>query len=163
MKTAVRSILILLPLLALGLGGAYLYRQWTGPGVNVAAAMPLRIDAHCDPSRALCLATAEDFELRFGLGPDLRPLRMFSRRVELVGPEVDGILVDFLMRDMDMGINRFRLTAVGPGRWTGEGIIPVCWVGRRDWIARLTIETDAGHYRADFPVEIATIAAESSG
>ncbi len=163
MKTPIQSLLILLTLLALGLGGGYFYRQWSDPGVGVVAAIPLHIDARCDPGRDICLATAEDFELRFGLGPDLRPLRVFPIRVELAGRQVDGILVDFLMRDMDMGINRFRLKALGPGRWAGEGVIPVCWVGRRDWIARLTIETAAGHYQADFPVAIATVAAGSSG
>jgi len=155
LNTSIRSILLLLTLLVLVLGGGYLYRQWSGDGGNVAASTPMRVDTGCDPGRNACVAVAEGIKLRFSLGPGPRPLRMFPIRVEVEGPEVDGVLVDLSMRDMDMGINRFRLTDAGAGSWTGEGMVPVCWVGRRNWIARVALETVAGRYQADFPVEIA--------
>lgn len=163
MNTPIRSILILLALLVLGVGGGYLYRQWPGHAWNVTPSTPMRVDAECDPGRNVCLALAEGIALRFGLGPGLRPLRLFPIRVEVDGPGVAGVLVNLSMRDMDMGINRFRLTRTGAGSWAGEGMIPVCWVGRRDWIASVTLETDAGPYQADFPFEIATAVAGPSG
>ena len=54
----------------------------------------------------------------------------------------------FMMRDMEMGLNRYRLLPDGTGTWTGKIILPVCVHGRSDWW--LVLEVDGVHYQVPF-------------
>ncbi len=73
---------------------------------------------------------------------DVRPLRPFDLRVRL--PEVaragaTQASVDFVMIGMDMGINRYALLKQADGDFVGKVILPVCSIGRSDWLAKLSV------------------------
>lgn len=54
------------------------------------------------------------------------------------------------MRDMEMPVRPVTLNNLAAEHvWQAEGILPVCVSGRRDWIGRLTINTDTVSYKTD--------------
>jgi len=63
---------------------------------------------------------------------------------------VRQVLVQFTMKGMDMGLNRYRLVSDGAGRWTGKAMLPVCTTGRTDWLATVMLNGPAGERRAQF-------------
>lgn len=59
----------------------------------------------------------------------------------------DAPALEFAMRDMDMGFNRYRLADGGP-QWQARVTLPVCVTGSHDW-QLLVIHADR-RYRIDF-------------
>ena len=73
---------------------------------------------------------------------DVRPLRPFELRLSLperVRQTARQASVDFIMVGMDMGINRYSLLQQPDGDFLGRVILPVCSVGRSDWVAKLGV------------------------
>ena len=73
---------------------------------------------------------------------DVRPLRPFElhmRLPEAVRSNVSQASVDFVMVGMDMGINRYTLLKQADGDFVGKVILPVCSIGRSDWVAKLSV------------------------
>ena len=62
------------------------------------------------------------------------------------GAPLDGATVEvaFAMKEMNMGENRVLLTATGPGRHVGQGVLVRCHSGRKDWIATVTVRPAGG-------------------
>lgn len=52
--------------------------------------------------------------------------------------------VEFTMRDMDMGFNRYRFVRAGK-RWQARVTLPACVSGSRDWL--MTVSLDGRRYR----------------
>jgi len=50
-------------------------------------------------------------------------------------PEGTDLALHLNMPGMDMGANRFRLKRIGPGRYSGKGVIPRCPSGKTLWRA----------------------------
>ncbi len=84
--------------------------------------------------------------------PPVAPLRI---AVAIAGIAAGPVQVDFAGVDMDMGYNRVALSAVGPGRYNGQGMLPVCVRQRMAWEARVLIETPEGLLVAPFRFESA--------
>lgn len=136
------GVALLLLLTACGQGGRQLQK-----------AVDLAVQGSCDVATTECLASGHGVSVKLSLGPNVKVLEPFPIGLTAVTPDADPVRevnVDFNMRDMDMGINRYKLQSTGQG-WTGKGIIPVCVTGRNDWIAIVEIVTDEGSYRAVFP------------
>ena len=68
---------------------------------------------------------------------------------------VAGIEVDFSGVDMNMGLNRFKLSRAADGRYVGEGMLPVCVRNRMSWEA--TVLIDAGDRRLAVPYRFDTV------
>ena len=85
---------------------------------------------------------------------------LFPRHIPLVkelkiavhthGIEASAVEVDFAGVDMNMGFNRSHLARVGPGEFSGTGVLPVCVRNRMSWEAKVLIHTDAGLLAAPF-------------
>jgi len=80
--------------------------------------------------------------MKLQMSGDVRPLRPFELR--LILPEAVRALateasVDFVMVGMDMGINRYTLLKQANGDFVGKVILPVCSIGRSDWVAKLSV------------------------
>lgn len=73
--------------------------------------------------------------------PVVQPLRLHVRLESLPADEVE---VDFSGIGMNMGYNRVRLQSVEPGRYQGQGMLPVCVRARMDWEAEVLISTSQG-------------------
>jgi hypothetical protein len=90
-------------------------------------------------------------EVRFAIAPrDIPALRPLSLEVEILGLDAAGVEVDFAGADMNMGYNRVRLEAASPGRYRGEGILPICVRRRMTWEAKVMILTARGYLVAPF-------------
>ncbi|OYY73593.1 MAG: hypothetical protein B7Y40_08665 [Gammaproteobacteria bacterium 28-57-27] len=73
---------------------------------------------------------------------DVRPLRPFELRLilpETAHAQAVEASVDFVMVGMDMGINRYTLLKQADGNFVGKVILPVCSIGRSDWVAKLSV------------------------
>jgi len=67
----------------------------------------------------------------------------------------EGVTVDFVGRDMDMGLHRYPLRRDADGHYRGEGQIPICTEAVMPWRARVIVETADGKLGSgfDFTVE----------
>jgi len=52
-------------------------------------------------------------------------------------PEGTDLALHLTMPGMEMGINRMRLKKIGPGRYSGKGVIPRCPSGQKLWRAAI--------------------------
>jgi hypothetical protein len=59
--------------------------------------------------------------------------------------DVTAVTVNFTMRDMAMGLNRYALMHAPEGGWQGEVTLPICVSGRTDWIAEFDVQLPARH------------------
>jgi len=117
-------------------------------------ATPLELSPLCDV-KAGCVAAADDFSLRFSMGPDMQVLAPFPVRVEVQGGRrADSVTATFAMQGMDMGVNRYQLVSDGAGRWLANVTLPVCTSGRSDWIASLEVMTKGRRFAVEVPFVI---------
>ena len=82
--------------------------------------------------------------------PVVTPLAL---RASLSGLEADAVEVDFAGVDMNMGYNRPALSSLGPGRYEGKGMLPICVRDRMTWEARVLIHGPRGLLAAPFRFE----------
>ncbi|MEJ2692266.1 MAG: hypothetical protein P8166_04200 [Candidatus Thiodiazotropha sp.] len=121
-----------------------LYRAWPLLFPEVATLIPA--DPACDLRAGPCTSTLDsDSRVSFAIEPREIPLvKPLQLRVELQGLEARQVEVDFSGVDMNMGFNRFKLSATGAGGFTGEGMLPVCVRDAMEWEARVLISTPSG-------------------
>jgi hypothetical protein len=126
------------------------------PGLDVASpkAVLLQAESNCDSAQRACRIFDTDLELELRLGPSVRTMESFEislRRLRgSLGTDAQ-IMVQFQMRDMEMGLNRYRLVMDAEGIWRGQAMLPVCSAGRSDWIAQVEISTSGQRWRAELP------------
>jgi pimeloyl-ACP methyl ester carboxylesterase len=109
-------------------------------------------DPLCDLRAGPCTARfPSGGTVRFGIAPrDIPVLKPLGLEVEIEGLTPAGVEVDFAGADMNMGYNRVRLEAAGPGRYQGEGILPICVRHQMTWEAKVMIQTARGYLVAPF-------------
>jgi hypothetical protein len=94
----------------------------------------------CDLNQRACtvdLAAGGYARLEMQPRPML-PLQPLAVHLELTGRDPDWVELDLAGVEMYMGFNRTRLDRVGPGRYQGEAILPVCTSGEAmTWAATL--------------------------
>ncbi len=131
------------------LGPRYL-RQAPDP-----AAVVLPTPANCALSATPCEFAIDGYPIRVSLDRALVPLKPAQLTIESQAP-FDTVRVDFEMLGMEMGDNHFLLKPTSPGVWSQTIILPVCSLGRSDWIAYIdwVLETPAGsrNYRVQLPL-----------
>lgn len=139
-------------LVVAGVIGAWLLR----PGLNRSAqeAVVLQIAADCDSAQRACRARGDGLELELRLGPPVRSMEAFDIQLRGALATDARVEVRFQMRDMDMGLNRYRLTLDANGVWRGHAMLPVCSTGRSDWVAQLDIAAGGRRWRAELPFEV---------
>ncbi|TFH85298.1 hypothetical protein EQG41_17800 [Billgrantia azerbaijanica] len=114
-------------------------------------------EAPCDLQAAPCSATLGNYgQLTFALAaPDgIRALAPLPLTVTLSGVDASAVRVDFVGRDMDMGLHRFPLERQPDGRFHGQGQVSLCTEDIMSWQARVVVETPDGPLgsRFDFTV-----------
>lgn len=136
MGTLSKRLLAVALLLAVAAGGWLALDRLRSPDGQV-------IELACDDPVAGCHIPEYDLTVRFD-----RPasaMQPFGLQVTLAG--ADQLHARFSMRDMEMGLNRYRLLPDGRGGWHANVILPVCVQGRHDWI----LELDTGNIRYRLP------------
>ena len=115
-----------------------------------AAVAPL--DSSCDLRAGPCTSPLPGGgSITFSLSPRSIPvMQPLLLEVVVDGIEANGAEVDFQGVDMNMGFNRPRLSAAGGGRFSGQGLLPVCVRDAMEWEARVLIESELGLLAAPF-------------
>lgn len=128
------------------------------PDVDIPAdSISLNVATDCQIEKG-CVVSAQN---RFAVVKFKSPARYLKPFPVLVNTHgignghVVSVIMEFYMRDMEMPVRPVTLINQDAGhRWQAEGILPVCVSGRRDWIGRLTINTDTTSYKADIVFEV---------
>ena len=103
------------------------------------------IQVTCDNIVAGCSLPEQGLRIVFDQRP--HPMQSFRLNVEVLNAR--EVHASFAMRDMQMGLNRYRLLAEGAGRmWKADITLPVCASGRGDWI--MTLDVDGRLYQLPF-------------
>lgn len=109
----------------------------------------------CTPVGGPCTVTdAQGRSLQLELAGDVRPLRPIDLTLRLPDaavPHVGAASVDFIMVGMDMGLNRYTLTRRADGSLGAKVILPVCSIGRSDWVAKVSAVVGKEMWTAGFP------------
>ncbi|MDR5861761.1 hypothetical protein QC758_02120 [Halomonas campisalis] len=111
----------------------------------------------CDLSHGPCRALlGEEGGLTLDLGADgeIRALEILPVTVALEGIQADSVVVDFIGRDMDMGLHRYPLTRQADGRFQGEGQIPICTEAVMPWRARVIVTSGEERLGSGFNFEV---------
>ncbi len=116
------------------------------------AVVDLGMASGCDVATTVCSVDSQDMSIRLILGPDVQPLKRFPVKLDINSKAVDrgSVVIDFQMKDMDMGLNRYRLLPER-GHWVGEVTLPVCSNSRLDWYAQVEFMKNKTKYIARFP------------
>ncbi|EWG98072.1 hypothetical protein [Halomonas sp. BC04] len=114
--------------------------------------------APCEFHRSSCqvmLGDARYLSLAADAPGGIRALELLPLTVTLEGVEATAVHVDFVGRDMDMGLHRFPLEAQDNGRYEGVAQVPICTEATMAWLAQVVVETTDGRLgsRFDFTVE----------
>ncbi|WP_458526631.1 hypothetical protein [Onishia taeanensis] len=92
--------------------------------------------------------------LVFGVGNELSPLTTLPLTVAVEGVEAQAVTVEFVGRNMPMGLHRFPLERVGPGTFVGEGQIGLCTEAVMPWRAQVVVETEKARRGSWFDFEV---------
>ncbi len=131
----------LLLLVVLGLG-AYRLSLLLFPQPTLLLPWEPSCDLHAGPcSTSLPSGGSVTFEIGPRPIPVVQPLQLQVRLASLPATQIE---VDFSGIGMNMGYNRVRLQPVEPGRYQGQGMLPVCVRARMDWEAQVLITTSQG-------------------
>jgi nitrogen fixation protein FixH len=115
--------------------------------------------APCDLAAAPCQSPAGNLQVTLDLGRALVTLKELPVTVTVTrgGAPLEGAVVEisFAMKEMNMGENRVTLSAAGPGRHAGKGVLVRCSSGSKAWIATVTVRPAGGApVAAAFPFQV---------
>ncbi len=110
------------------------------------------LDSSCDLRNGPCRSALPDGgSVSFAIAPrEIPVVQPLKLEVTASGIDVDAVEVDFIGVDMNMGFNRPKLNKDDEGRFSGDGILPVCVRNAMEWEARVLLKTDAGLYAVPF-------------
>ena len=110
------------------------------------------LDPDCDLRAGPCVGVLSGGgRISFGIKPATIPVvTPLEFEVNLEQISASGVEVDFQGIGMNMGFNRPKLAARGEGRFTGNGMIPVCISDAMEWEAKVLVYTDDGIVAAPF-------------
>lgn len=145
-----RNLWIVVGLLFLALIGVAIYKFQ--PLLNPELAAVASVDPKCDLRAGPCVGKFPDgTEVSFSIEPRSIPLvKPLQLKAEVNGASAQGVEVDFVGLNMEMGFNRSRLKADGNGRFSGTGVLPVCIMTVMQWEARVLVKTERGLIAAPF-------------
>jgi len=114
---------------------------------------------NCKPQNKVCNVELEGLKLGVLFDEDVFYLKPFNVSVSLNNKsnnKIESVYIDFKMKNMDMGVNRFLLIATGNQNkkqtWQGKALLPICVTGRADWVSELEIVIDKKKYILTFPL-----------
>ena len=129
---------------------AYVAGQWLAKHeAHVSRLTILQVNP-CDPVTTECHASLNGDKVIIHFAEMPSALKPFKVTVKNEFSGVDAITVDFMMQGMDMGVNRVHLNELNDQSWSASAILPVCSLGRNDWIARLRIIRQDTVLQGDF-------------
>ena len=131
------------------LGLTFAFGQWLGTKTNSNSIVKTLNVSSCDPTKNTCEIEYNKtiFILEFkGTASGLVP---FEVLVKSNNTQPDSIELSFDMQGMDMGYNVYNLKKNRAG-WSAVVILPVCSLGRSDWLMRVKLLFENESYVTEF-------------
>jgi len=148
------KVLILVTGLALAACTWYVFANWLRDDSDIGWFSP---SGECNLHQTPCSVTLGDKgHLTLAIDTDgrIEALEVLPLDVEVEGVAPSQVTVDFVGRGMDMGLNRFALTATAPGHFHGQGQVGVCTQAVMPWRARVILETPDGKLGSWFDFDV---------
>lgn len=153
------NIKILISLVFIGVLSVVIFQSINIHNKNLERAVIVIPAGKCKPQTQICKVELGDLNVDVFFEKNifyLKPFKMSIRTTK--NNNIESIIVDFKMKDMDMGINRFELIKINntdeKQSWTAKAILPICVNGRSDWIAAILVKIDKIHYKLTLPFEV---------
>jgi hypothetical protein len=149
-NTSHRVLAILATLFLAVVAIVAIYSAWPLFFPEIAVRAPL--NSSCDLRTTPCSVIFPDgARVTFSIEPASIPVMVPLRyKVVVQGMQAKDITVDFVGVDMNMGFNRAQLSREAVGRFSGDGMLPVCVRDVMEWEAKVQLNTDAGLMEAPF-------------
>ena len=117
--------------------------------------------SHCNVQKETCNVDTDDFSLNISFDEHVYYLKPFNFSISSKlksNVEIESVQIDFKMKNMDMGVNRFMLKNINIKNkfqtWKGKALLPICVTGRADWISELEVITEDTKYIISFPISV---------
>lgn len=114
---------------------------------------------NCNPQKEACKVHNDAINVGISLDENVYYLKPFQVSVWTLSKDdtdVESVQIDFKMKGMNMGVNRFFLTKLNSRNdqqnWRGHALLPICVTGRADWFAELEVNTEKSNYIYTIPV-----------
>ena len=144
---------LMLLLVAVLFAGAYIAGRWLQPtDSEVQAQYSMKHDP-CSPARSECAAFIDGHRLLLKFLQPPSALQAFDVQLTTEGLDPQSVQLEFFMQGMDMGVNRYALQPVTRHNWQTKVTLPVCSLGRHDWVVRLKVNYKNTSWLADFSFE----------
>ncbi|MCB8889352.1 hypothetical protein [Vreelandella malpeensis] len=147
------NVLILITAIALMVCLGYGLNSWLRGEENIRWVAP---DPGCDLHAATCHASLGDAGFTFSVDADgaIEALTALPLEVKVEGVEASQVSVEFVGRDMEMGLHRFTLVATAPGHFNGQGQVGLCTQRVMPWRARVILSTPEGKIGSWFDFDV---------
>ena len=138
-----RTVAVVVIILLLGGLAFVLARAWPALFPDLET---LQVDPGCDLRLGPCERDLPNGgSIVFSILPRAIPLmKTLHLQVELRATNANGVLVDITGLNMNMGLNRVALSALGGGHWRGETLLPVCSANVMQWEASVWLDRGSG-------------------
>ncbi|MDP3536341.1 hypothetical protein P8S55_10510 [Halomonas sp. M1] len=114
-------------------------------------------NAGCDLHTHPCTAMLGDkgrITLTVDTDGRIEALEIVPLEVHVEGIDAQHVSVDFIGRDMDMGLHRFGLTATAADYFYGQGQVGICTQAVMPWRARVILDTPEGKLGSWFDFDV---------
>lgn len=155
-RSPLLKVLILITAVALAALSWYALGYWVRDDAGVRWSAP---QGNCDLHTSACSTMLDEGQmLTLSIreeGP-IQALTPLPLDVTLEGVDARQVMVDFVGRDMDMGLHRFRLDRVAKSRshFAGTGQLGICTLDVMPWRARVIVETPSGRIGSWFDFHV---------
>ena len=113
----------------------------------------------CQSQLTGCVVKLNEFNIKLYFDKNIYYLKHFMISAiseSTTNSKIESVYVDFKMKGMDLGINRFRLANSSSSSdkqvWKGKAILPICVTGRVDWISEVEVVTKQYKYILSIPI-----------
>ena len=118
----------------------------------------LQVDK-CNAQKQKCSVNLNGHKIRISFDENVFYLKPFYISVSDENNDsnnIESIQIDFKMKNMNMGVNRFLLEKIHSENnqpfWKGKALLPICVTGRADWVSELNIVTKDYNYIISLPL-----------
>ncbi len=114
---------------------------------------------HCNFKKLECRLSSGLDVIRLKFNETPRTMHKFFLKLNMEGfdKKIESMSVQFSMKSMDMGFNRFYIKRRNPTNntyWQTSVLLPVCTSKRTDWEMQLEVATSDSLYKAVIPLQI---------
>lgn len=154
----INLVLLLIVLFGATLAGQYWWNNSAGKNSFIVIA-----NNSCDVQQQTCLFNSDVYQFELTIPRDIVYLQPFEIHMRMLNESKipETVLAEFMMQDMQMGLNQFQLHPSDNNKlWSARVVLPVCVTGRVDWQMELWLMQNGTRYRLRVPIEVSSPATQ---